>query len=159
MPRRGILRPMTYYLDLFSPATYAAFSKSDRTVSGFRPRQRGVAQRIKRGDRFVCYMTKLSRWVGILEVESGPFEDSTPIFYPEDDPFSIRFRVNPIHWLPLEKCVPIHEDEVWEHLSFTRGQRKDTSNWTGKLRGSLVQLSLEDGQFLERLLAGQSVNG
>lgn len=150
---------MTYYLDLFSPATYVAFSKSDRTISGFRPRQKGVAQRIKRGDRFVCYMTKLSRWVGILEVESGPFEDSTPIFYPESDPFTVRFRVNPIHWLPLDRCVPIHEDEVWEHLSFTRGQRRDTSNWTGKLRGSLVQLSLEDGQFLERLLAGQAADG
>jgi predicted RNA-binding protein len=150
---------MSYYLDLFSPATYVAFSKSDRTISGFRPRQRSVAQRIKRGDRFVCYMTKLARWVGILEVQSGPFEDSTPIFYPESDPFTVRFRVNPIHWLPLDRCVPIHEDEVWEHLSFTRGQRKDTSNWTGKLRGSLVQLSPEDGQFLERLLAGQVVDG
>jgi predicted RNA-binding protein len=144
---------MAYYLDLFSPATYEAFSKSDRTVSGFRPRQRGVAQRIKRGDRLVCYMTKLSRWVGILEVESGPFEDSTPIFYPDSDPFTVRFRVKPISWLPLEKCVPIHEDEVWERLSFTRGEKKNTSNWTGRLRGSLVQISAEDGQFLEHLLA------
>jgi predicted RNA-binding protein len=64
---------MACYLDLFSPATYEAFSKSDRTISGFRTRQRGVAQRIKAGDRPICYMTKLSRWIGILEVESGPF--------------------------------------------------------------------------------------
>lgn len=147
---------MAYYLDLFSPATYEAFSKSDRTISGFRARQRGVAQRIKRGDRLVCYMTKLSRWIGILEVESGPFEDATPIFYPDDDPFTIRFRVKPIHWLSLEKCVPIHEDEVWKQLSFTRDQSKNTSNWTGKLRGSLAQMSTEDGQFLERLLATQA---
>lgn len=147
---------MAYYLDLFSPATYEAFSKSDRTISGFRPRQRAAAQRIKPGDRLVCYMTKLSRWIGILEVESGPFEDSTPIFYPDDDPFTIRFRVKLIHWLPLEKCVPIHEDEVWKQLSFTRDQSKNTSNWTGKLRGSLVQLSTEDGRFLEQLLAAQA---
>lgn len=147
---------MAYYLDLFSPATYEAFSKSDRTISGFRPRQRAAAQRIKSGDRLVCYMTKLSRWIGILEVESGPFEDSTPIFYPDDDPFTIRFRVKPIHWLPLEKCVPIHEDEVWKQLSFTRDQSKNTSNWTGKLRGSLVQLSAQDGRFLEQLLAAQA---
>jgi predicted RNA-binding protein len=147
---------MAYYLDLFSPATYEAFSKSDRTISGFRTRQRGVAQRIKAGDRFLCYMTKLSRWVGVLEDESGPFEDATPIFYPDDDPFVIRFRVRPVHWLPLEKCVPIHEDEVWRRLSFTRDQSKATSNWTGKLRGSLVQISAEDGQFLEQLLATQA---
>jgi predicted RNA-binding protein len=147
---------MAYYLDLFSPATYEAFSKSDRTVSGFRTRQRGVAQRIKPGDRLLCYMTKLSRWIGILEVKSGPFEDATPIFYPDDDPFTIRFRVKPIHWLPIEKCVPIHEDEVWKRLSFTRDQSKNTSNWTGKLRGSLVQISTEDGQFLDQLLAAQA---
>lgn len=150
---------MTYYLDLFSPATYDAFSRSDRTVSGFRPRQRGIAQRIRPGDRFVCYMTKLSRWIGLLEIESGPFEDATPIFYPEDDPFTVRFRVRPIHWLPLEKCVPIHEDEVWDQLSFTRGQKKNTSNWTGKVRGSLVQLSMEDGAFLEGLLGQQERQG
>jgi predicted RNA-binding protein len=147
---------MAYYLDLFSPATYEAFSKSDRIISGFRTRQRSVAQRIKPGDRLVCYMTKLSRWIGILEVESGPFEDATPIFYPDDDPFTIRFRVKPIHWLPIEKCVPIHEDEVWKKLSFTRDQSKNTSYWTGKLRGSLVEISTEDGQFLEQLLAAQA---
>jgi hypothetical protein len=45
---------MVYYLDLFSPATYEAFSKSNHTVSGFRPRTRGVAQRGRRGDRLVC---------------------------------------------------------------------------------------------------------
>ncbi len=143
---------MAYYLNLFSPATYEAFSRSDRTVSGFRPRHRGVAQRIRHGDRLLCYMTRLSRWVGVLEIESGPFDDSTPIFDPDEDPFTVRFRVKPIHWLSLEKCVPIHEDRVWEHLSFTRGQNKNTSNWTGKLRGSLAPISGEDGHFLEQLL-------
>jgi hypothetical protein len=147
---------MAYYLDLFSPATYEAFSRSDRTISGFRPQQRAAAQRIKPGDHLLCYMTKLSRWIGVLEVESGPFDDATPRFYPEDDPFTVRFRVKPIHWLPLEKCVPIHVDEVWKQLSFTRDQCKNTSNWTGKLRGSLGQISTEDGQFLERLLASQA---
>ena len=147
---------MAYYLDLFSPATYEAFSRSDRTISGFRPRHRLAAQRIKPGDRLVCYMTKLSRWIGLLEVESAPFEDGTPIFYPDDDPFTVRFRVKPIHWLPIDKCVPIHEEEVWKQLSFTRGQSKNTSNWTGKLRGSLVHISTEDGEFLERLFDTQA---
>ena len=52
--------------------------------------------------------------------------------------------------------MPIHEDEVWKTLSFTRDQSKNTSNWTGKLRGSLVQISTEDGHFLEQLLAAQA---
>ena len=34
------------YVDLFSPETDGAFASSDRTVSGFRTRQKNVAQRI-----------------------------------------------------------------------------------------------------------------
>jgi hypothetical protein len=44
---------------------------------------------------------------------------------------------------------------VWNALSFTRGQSKGSSTWTGKLRGSLVQLDEADGAFLEKLLQAQ----
>ncbi len=146
---------MAYYLDLFSPETYEAFGRSDRTISGFRIRQRNVAQRVKSGDKLVCYMTRLSRWIGLLEVLEGPFIDDTPLFYPEADPFVVRFRVRELVWLPVEKAVPIHEPQVWDRLSFTRGQSKTSSTWTGKLRGSLVQLDDSDGAFLEALLQAQ----
>ena len=150
---------MSYFLDLFSPATYEAFGHSDRTISGFRFRQRNVAEGVRKGDKLVCYMTQLSRWVGLLSVTDGPFQDSTPIFYPQDDPFVIRFRVRPLVWLPVEKAIPIHEDSVWNQLSFTRGHSQSTSTWTGKLRGSLVQLSEEDGALLETLLNTQAAGG
>lgn len=90
---------MNYYLNLFSPETYEAFSRSDRTVSGFRARHRIIAQKINPGDRFLCYMTRLSRWVSILEVIKGPFEDNQPVFQEKDDPFVIRFEVRPVAWL------------------------------------------------------------
>src|SRR6185295_17567554 len=99
---------MAFFLDLFSPETYEAFSKSDRQVSGFRTRQSAAAQKLKRGDKLVCYMTKLSRWVGVLKVVDGPYEDTSPIFYSEDDPFVIRFRVTPTVWLSKENALPIH---------------------------------------------------
>jgi len=150
---------MAYFIDLFSPETYEAFSRSDRTVSGFRHRHENVARRVKAGDRLVCYMTKLSRWVGVLEVLEGPYEDKTPLFFPSDDPFVIRFRVRPIAWLPVEKALPIHEDRVWNALSFTRGQSKRSRTWTGKLRGSLVQLAENDGAFLESVIKAQTTGG
>ena len=111
---------MAYYLDLFSPETYEAFSRSSRDVSGFRLRHQGLATRVQVGDKFICYMTKLSRWFGLLEVTSQYFKDETPIFYPSDDPFVIRFRVKPIVWLPKEKAIPIKDDLVWNRLSFQR---------------------------------------
>lgn len=150
---------MNYWLDLFSPETYEAFSASDRTISGFRVRQRNQAEKIERGDRFVCYMTKLSRWVGILEIEEGPFIDDTPLFYQEDDPFVLRFRVRPLVWLPKERAVPIHEGRVWDRLSFTAGQGKHSATWTGKIRASLNELSAADGRFLDELLHDQAGGG
>ena len=146
---------MAYFLDLFSPETYEAFSKSDRSVTGFRQRQHGIAERIKPGDRFICYMTRLSRWMGVLHVLEGPFVDQKPIFYVESDPFVIRFKVRPSAWLPVNKAIPIREDLVWDRLSFTRGQSKHTSTWTGKIRSSLVTLSNEDGRFLDDLIHRQ----
>ena len=147
---------MLYYTNLFSPLTYQAFSQSDQSVSGFRQSQQKAAERIRSGDRLVCYMTKLSRWVGLFEVEDGPFINHAPIFYPEEDPFVIRFRVHPIVWLEKEHAVPIHEDFVWNTLSFTRGHDKRSSVWTGKLRASLNQLDAADAAFLEEMLLEQA---
>ncbi len=62
---------MSYYLDLFSPETYEAFLRSPRDVSGFRERQYIQATKIKPGDKLICYLTKLSRWIGALEVIEG----------------------------------------------------------------------------------------
>jgi hypothetical protein len=127
-------------------------------VSGFRIRQKKATMKIGKGDWFICYMTKLSRWIGILNVEDGPFEDDTPIFYERDDPVVIRFRVIPIVWLEKEHAIPIHDDEVWCNLSFTQNHDKKSSTWTGKVRGSLGQLEEEDGKFLEQLILQQKGN-
>lgn len=146
---------MAYFVQLFSPETYEAFSRSDRTVSGFPLRRWGVAGKVKTGDRLVCYVTKLSRWVGVLEVLEGPYLDETPLFFPVGDPFVVRFRGRPIAWLSVEKALPIHEDHVWNALSFTRGQSRSSSTWTGKLRGGLVQLDENDGAFLEAAITAK----
>ncbi len=150
---------MAYYTDLFSPETYEAFSRSDRTVSGFRIRQHNVAKRIKPGDKLLCYMTKLSRWGGVLEVVEGPFTSEAPIFYPEADPFVVRFKVTPVVWLPVEKAVPIHDASLWKWLSFTKNFKRADAGWTGKLRASLVPLSQEDGETIEQVLRTQAAGG
>jgi hypothetical protein len=96
----------------------------------------------------------LSRWIGLLEVVEGPFIDHTPIFYPENDPFVVRFRVRELVWLPVEKGVPIYETHVWNNLSFTRGQSR-SPGWTAKFRKSLSPLDDADGAFLENMLQAQ----
>lgn len=112
---------MTFYTNLFSPDTYETFSRSDRTVSGFSKHQHAWARRIQKGDRFICYMTKMSRWVGVLEVLDECYVDDTPLFYPDGDPYVIRFKVQPIVWLPKDQAIPIREKGIWDVLSFTKG--------------------------------------
>ncbi|MGA7838335.1 MAG: EVE domain-containing protein, partial [Ignavibacteriaceae bacterium] len=150
---------MRYYLDLFSPETYEAFSKSDRTISGFRQSQESYAKRIKIGDKLVCYMTKLSRFVGVLEVQSKYFIDDEPIFYPKQDPFTVRFKVKPLAWLPKETAIPIKDKRIWDNLSFTKGLEHNSTHWTGKVRNSLNQLDDQDGNILEKFIFEQLNNG
>ena len=149
---------MAYYIDLFSPETYQAFTTSHQSISGFRTRQEGIAQRIHRGDTFVCYVTRLSRWVGLLNVQEGPFKDDSPIFTPENDPFVVRFKVQPRVWLELERSIPIHDERIWNNLSFTRDLPHNSTAWTGKVRGSLVRLDDADGEFLVNALTQQLEN-
>ncbi|MDW7760407.1 MAG: hypothetical protein SCM96_07200 [Acidobacteriota bacterium] len=147
---------MAYFIDLFSPETYAAFARSTRDISGFRLHHKRMAERIKPGDIFVCYLTRLSRWFGLLEVLDGPFIDNRPIFVPEGDPFVVRFRVRSTVWLEIKNAIPIHDDKIWSGLSFTRRLEKGSIGWTGKVRGSLVRLDDADGKFLAEELTAQA---
>ncbi len=150
---------MAYFIDLFSPETHEAFTQSPRDISGFRLRHKNMAEKIKPGDVFVCYLTRLSRWFGLLEVIEGPFIDSKPIFVPENDPFVVRFRVRPTVWLDIKKGIPIHDEVIWTGLSFTCHLDKGSLSWTGKVRGSLVRLDDNDGAFLAEKLTSQATQG
>ncbi|MDB5833713.1 MAG: hypothetical protein JWR14_3543 [Caballeronia sp.] len=150
---------VAYFTDLLSPETYEAFTRSPRDISGFRRRQMNMAEKINPGDVFICYLTKLSRWIGLLEVVEGPFIDEQPRFLSENDPFVVRFRVRPTVWLDIEKGIPIHDQSVWEGLSFTRGLKQGSTAWTGKVRGSLVNLGDQDGAFLAERLTAQAIEG
>lgn len=70
----------TYWLDLFTFTTWQEFIKAGASVSGFREKRWNTVQQIKPGDYLLCYLTGLSRWIGILEVTSSAFKDSVPIW-------------------------------------------------------------------------------
>ena len=146
---------MTHFLDLFTPETWQQFRENGAGVTGFRVRhQRMANERVKPGDLFICYLTRLSRWCGVLRVESSAYMDDTPI-YGEPDPFVVRFKVKPIVVLDPEHAIPIHSDEVWGKLTMTRGHEKNHPGWTGFFRGSLNRFTQPDGQFLVDLLSRQ----
>jgi predicted RNA-binding protein len=147
---------MNYYTDLFSPETYQAFTNSDKSISGFRKHQKNTVANLKVGDKLICYVTRISRWIGILEVTEKYFKDDTPLFVTENDPFVMRVKVKPIVWLPLDKAIPIHEDFIWNSLSFTKTLPKNSTHWTGMVRNSLKKLDDSDGLYLVEALMSQS---
>ena len=149
---------MNYYIDLFSPETAKAFESSSKDVSGFRISRKTYVQnqKIGPGDKFVCYVTRVQRFVGVLEVRSEPYQDDKPIFTKENDPFILRFKVEPIVWLPLEKAIPIHDDLIWNNLSFTKGLSKDSNKWTYMVFSSPRLWPKEDCEFLEKILLEQA---
>jgi predicted RNA-binding protein len=81
----------TYWLDLFTWVTWQEFLAADGAVSGFREGRWNTVQQIKPGDYLLCYLTGVSRWIGILEVVSEPYMDQTPLW--KDATFPCRVGV------------------------------------------------------------------
>ncbi|MCX7919159.1 MAG: hypothetical protein N3A72_06035 [bacterium] len=149
---------MRYYIDLFSPETAKAFADSSQDVTGFRISRKTYVenQKIGLGDRFICYVTRIQRFIGVLEIQSDPYIDNIPILTAENDPFVLRFKVKTLVWLPLEKSIPIHIDELWNNLSFTKGLAKDNLRWIFMVRGSPKLWPQKDCELIEKALLEQS---
>ena len=78
-----------------------------------------VAQKINAGDYLICYLTGLSRLIGILEVKSRCYFDRTPIW--ADEAFPCRFKVRAIYALDAKTAVPIQE--LKDKLSMFRNMK------------------------------------
>jgi hypothetical protein len=144
-----------FWLDLFTPDTWARFKQSGREVAGFPPTARNQAREIRPDDVFICYLIGLSRFCGVLRVVSGCFEDHTAIFADVIDPYPIRFKVIPEVVLEMEYAVPIRDQLVWSTLTFTR-DRKKMRGWGMIFRRSLRKFEQADGEFLERIIRAQT---
>ena len=55
-----------YWLDLFSGTTWREFLDAGAKVSGFREGRWKTLQQMKPGDYLLCYLTGVSRWIGVL---------------------------------------------------------------------------------------------
>ncbi len=146
---------MAYLLDLFTPETWLAFREAGATVTGFRERHRRLAgERVRQGDIFLCYLTRLSWWCGVLEAESEAYYDTSHIRDELND-FPVRFKVKPIVILEPESAIPIRDEKVWNALTITNRYERGHPYWTGFFRGSLNLLEEEDGSYLVELLKRQ----
>ena len=136
-----------YWLDLFTGVTWEEFKKAGGKVSGFRKSRWKSVQKIKPGDYFLCYLTGVSRFIGILEVTSKPFQDDTPIWADED--FPCRLNVKSVVELTPETAIPVLE--LRDRLSFFENLTSPHA-WTGQFRGSPTKWKPSDGEAVTEAL-------
>ena len=135
------MRKCNYWLDLFTGATWTEFKNTGSNVSGFRKSRWKTIQKIKKGDYLLCYITGISRFIGVLEVISEPFQDDSKIWSDED--FPCRLKVKPIIELNFDTAIPAHE--LKDSLSCFQNL-KNPHAWTGAFRGSPAKWSAADGE-------------
>lgn len=130
-----------YWLDLFTWTTWQEFLKAGANVSGFRERQWKTLQRVNPGDYLLCYLTGLSRWIGVLQVESRPFRDKEPIWH--DEVFPTRVAVSLLVSLTPETSVPVKD--LRDQLSIFQDLQYPNA-WGVWFRGSLRKFGRQDGE-------------
>ena len=135
MAKRG------YWLDLFTGVTWQEFKEAGACVSGFRSSRWKTVQKIDKGDYLICYLTGISRFIGILEIIGKPFQDDSPIWKDED--FPCRLKVKPIISLEPKTAIPVHN--LKDTLSFFK-DLKSPHAWTGHFRASPIRWKQSDGE-------------
>jgi predicted RNA-binding protein len=135
----------SYWINLFTIETWKEFIDAGSSVTGFSESRWSTVQRIKPGDYLLCYLTKVSRFVGVLEATSDPYQDDTPIW--KKAVYPSRVGVQPIVSLTPETAVPI--TNLRNELSIFRGISNPNA-WSGHVRGSPTKWSEADGKAVLR---------
>lgn len=139
--QRPNIMQRNYWLDLFTYETWKEFLDAGASVSGFRENRWKTVQSMKLGDILLCYLTGVSRWIGLLEVTGRSFKDTTKIWNVSD--FPARIPVKLVAKLDVINAVPVIE--MKDELSIFQGL-KNPHAWTGRFRGSPYRWAAADGE-------------
>ena len=137
----------TYWIDLFTSETWKEFQDHGSDVSGFSEKRWKTVQRMKPGDYLLCYLTRVSRWIGLLEVVGEPYYDEEKIWtsavYPSRVPVRAVLQLTPEHGVPVL--------EMREKLTVFRNL-DNPNRWQGPFRGSPNQWKVPDGEAIVQAL-------
>lgn len=131
----------TYWLDLFTHRTWQEFLAAGASVSGFRDNRWTTIQSMRPGDVLLCYLTGVSRWIGLLEVTGPAFKDTSPIWSTYEFPVRIPVKL----MVQLEPLTGVPVVEMRDELSIFR-DLKSPHAWTGRFRGSPSRWDPDDGR-------------
>jgi predicted RNA-binding protein len=141
----------SYWLSIYNEVTWQEFLVAGGDVAGFSEVRRSLALQIKPGDYLLCYLTGVSRWIGILEVISEPFIDKTPIWKRGTFPYRVRVKI--LFQLSLETAVPVLE--MRDKLTVFQGLA-NPKIWSGAFRVSPFKWKEIDGEAVAKAVCEAS---
>lgn len=142
---------MTYWLCITNRANWKVIK--EKNIWGVQKRNRNTIAKVKSGDKLVIYIKQERedkeilepKIVGIFEVVSEPYEDSTRIFkaHVPNETYPLRVKIKPVKLGELEFKPLIPK------LKFITNKKK----WSGHLMGrAMRELPEEDYKLIESLL-------
>ncbi|MDA7520696.1 EVE domain-containing protein [bacterium] len=143
-------KSVTYWLGLFNVDTWNEFKSAGMKVMGFNEKKWSIAQRLKEGDRILCYLTKVSAFVSVLEVTGEAFQSKKRIW--KDGLYPVRIGVKPITEVPTTWAIQMNS--LKESLSIFKGL-KNRSAWSIWVRSAPRKWPAEDGRLIERKLSSR----
>ncbi|MDI3475154.1 MAG: hypothetical protein PWQ79_70 [Thermococcaceae archaeon] len=143
---------MTYYLCINNRANWKVIK--EKNVWGVPRRHRNTISKVKPGDELVIYLKQERenkevlepKIVGIFEVVSEPYEDSTRIFKSQphlNEAYPLRVRIKPV------KLGEVDFKPLIPKLKLITNKKK----WSGHLMGKAMrEIPEEDYKLIESLL-------
>jgi hypothetical protein len=138
--RMTLKQSRSYWVQVFSVETWNEFIHAGASTTGFRVSRWGHLQKVKQGDYLLCYLSRVSRWVGLLEVQSDAYLDNTTRIW-RGEVYPCRLDVRLLKSLPAERAVPIRE--LADRLSIFERPR-----WNFYLIGSPTKWKEEDANVI-----------
>jgi len=130
-----------YYLALFSKETWEEFLKNKSLVYGTTKNKITRMKNIEAGSYLICYISKISCFVGVLQTNSKAYYDEEKIW--ENDTFPVRVKVKTIHKLELDQGI--FAKELKNDLQiFSR--LKNPKRWGGFFHNSLNKIPCDDAE-------------
>ena len=124
-------RKPNYYLGLFTVESWREFKRHGGQVMGFNENKANTVAKLLPGDVILCYLTKVSAFIGTLKITGPSFIDTAPIW--SDGIFPVRIPVKIEYDLDLTSSVPIYH--LAGKLSFLPKNHRGTG-WTIHVRSS-----------------------
>ena len=102
---------------------------------------------MKEGDVLLCYLTRASRWVGLLEVTGEAYWDESVVWSSQTFPSRVPVRV--LTALEPEHSVPVLD--MRDELSVFEGLT-NPNLWSGPFRGSPTKWKSVDGEAVKQAI-------